>query len=164
MRVGICSARRGKLWGRGLNRRNVPRIDRRVDHRYSYTVRVCWVTLGFHRRHSPAYSFTTLPPHDVRNLTISSLIAHRSSLVAHYSSLIAHCSSLVAHDLSETLTLNIPPNNPHVAFDLGATTAPWNTVAGTLIADTWRINNEDGTEPLYPYKGDVATRFWFEAP
>lgn len=42
-------------------------------------------------------------------------------------------------------------------------TALWITVAGTLVADTWRVNNEDGTEPLYPYKGDSQTRFWFEA-
>lgn len=39
----------------------------------------------------------------------------------------------------------------------------WLTVAGTLIADTWRVNNTAGDEPLYPYKGDVTTQFWFAA-
>ena len=43
-------------------------------------------------------------------------------------------------------------------------TAVWITVAATLIADTWRINNEDGAEPLYPYKGgEATTRFFFES-
>jgi hypothetical protein len=45
--------------------------------------------------------------------------------------------------------------------------ALWITVAGTLVADTWRVNNEGeagaAAEPLYPYKGDVTTRFWFES-
>ena len=46
-------------------------------------------------------------------------------------------------------------------------TAVWITVAGLLIADTWRINAaEAGSkwegEPLFPVKGEVATRFWFE--
>lgn len=31
-------------------------------------------------------------------------------------------------------------------------TALWITVAGALVADTWRINNEVRPEPLYPYK------------
>mmetsp|Transcript_82944 Transcript_82944/g.179050 ORF Transcript_82944/g.179050 Transcript_82944/m.179050 type:complete len:130 (-) Transcript_82944:169-558(-) len=39
----------------------------------------------------------------------------------------------------------------------------WITVAGTLIADTWRVNNTAGDEPLYPYKGAVNTKFWFAA-
>jgi len=42
-------------------------------------------------------------------------------------------------------------------------TAVWIAVAGTLVADTWRLNNNVETEPLYPYKSDgVQTRFWFE--
>ena len=46
-------------------------------------------------------------------------------------------------------------------------TAVWITVAGLLIADTWRIKAaEAGSkwegEPLFPVKGEVATRFWFE--
>eukprot|EP00900_Chrysochromulina_parva_P001480 jgi/Chrpa1/11332/Chrysochromulina_OHIO_Genome00016952-RA len=31
-------------------------------------------------------------------------------------------------------------------------TALWITVAGALVTDTWRINNEVKPEPLYPYK------------
>ena len=42
-------------------------------------------------------------------------------------------------------------------------TAVWLTVAATLVTDTWRVNNEDGTEPLFPYKGAAETRFWFES-
>ena len=46
-------------------------------------------------------------------------------------------------------------------------TALWITVAGTLVADTWRVNNEGAAgaaaEPLYPYKGEKTTRFWFES-
>lgn len=50
------------------------------------------------------------------------------------------------------------------AGQLLAVTAVWITVAGTLIADTWRLNNEVSPEPLYPYKSSgVATRFWFES-
>ena len=44
-------------------------------------------------------------------------------------------------------------------------TAVWITVAGALVADTWRINNEVSPEPLYPYKppGTISiTRFTFE--
>ncbi|KAL1503974.1 hypothetical protein AB1Y20_010390 [Prymnesium parvum] len=42
-------------------------------------------------------------------------------------------------------------------------TAVWITVAGALVADTWRINDEVESEPLYPYKSaSVQTRFWFE--
>ncbi len=44
-------------------------------------------------------------------------------------------------------------------------TAVWLTVAGALVADTWRINNEVEPEPLYPYKREgtrSTTRFWFE--
>ena len=44
-----------------------------------------------------------------------------------------------------------------------APTALWITVAGLLIADTWRVNNTEGQEPLWPYKGDVKTNFWFTA-
>ena len=38
-------------------------------------------------------------------------------------------------------------------------TAVWITVAGLLITDTWRINNTDGDEPLYPYVGQATTEF-----
>lgn len=42
-------------------------------------------------------------------------------------------------------------------------TAVWITIAGLLVADTWRVNNADGDEPLFPYKSDAAvTRFFFE--
>ena len=46
-----------------------------------------------------------------------------------------------------------------------AVTAVWITVAGALVADTWRINNAVTPEPLYPYKAKgmrSQTRFWFE--
>jgi len=47
-------------------------------------------------------------------------------------------------------------------------TAVWITVAGLLVADTWRINSSEAGgkwegEPLFPYKGEVDTRFWFES-
>ena len=56
--------------------------------------------------------------------------------------------------------------SPYAGQLLGLT-AVWITVAGLLIADTWRINSAEAGgkwegEPLYPYKGDVSTRFWFE--
>ena len=44
-------------------------------------------------------------------------------------------------------------------------TAVWITVAGALVADTWRINNEVEPEPLFPYKQKgrrSKTRFTFE--
>ena len=44
-------------------------------------------------------------------------------------------------------------------------TAVWITVAGALVADTWRINNAVKSEPLYPCKspGMVSqTRLVFE--
>lgn len=45
-----------------------------------------------------------------------------------------------------------------------APTAVWITVAAALVTDTWRINNEGGDEPLYPYKSPSAqTSFWFES-
>jgi len=55
-----------------------------------------------------------------------------------------------------------------LAGQLLGLTAVWITVAGLLIADTWRVNSADtGSpwegEPLYPYKGKVSTRFWFES-
>lgn len=37
----------------------------------------------------------------------------------------------------------------------------WLTVASALVTDTWRINNSQGDEPLYPYKGITRTRYWF---
>lgn len=40
-----------------------------------------------------------------------------------------------------------------------ALTAVWITVAGLLIADTWRINNADGDRPLYPFVGEADTSF-----
>ena len=43
--------------------------------------------------------------------------------------------------------------------------AVWITVAGALVADTWRINNEIEPEPLYPYKSPgmrSITRLSFE--
>ena len=46
-----------------------------------------------------------------------------------------------------------------------ALTAVWLTVAGALVADTWRVNNEVKAEPLYPYKRQgmrSQTRFFFE--
>lgn len=54
-----------------------------------------------------------------------------------------------------------------LAGQLLGLTAVWITVAGLLVADTWRINSaEQGGEwegePLFPYKGEVTTRFWFE--
>ena len=58
-----------------------------------------------------------------------------------------------------------PPPKPPLAGGLLALTAVWITVAGALVADTWRINNERAPEPLFPYKrkGRVSqTRFWFE--
>jgi len=45
---------------------------------------------------------------------------------------------------------------------LGATCL-WLTIAAALITDTWRVNNTDGNEPLYPYKGAATTQFWFAA-
>lgn len=42
-------------------------------------------------------------------------------------------------------------------------TCLWITVAAALIADTWRVNNSAGDEPLYPYRGAVSTQFWFTA-
>mmetsp|Transcript_73907 Transcript_73907/g.135074 ORF Transcript_73907/g.135074 Transcript_73907/m.135074 type:complete len:330 (-) Transcript_73907:186-1175(-) len=51
-----------------------------------------------------------------------------------------------------------------LAGQLLAVTVAWITVAGTLVADTWRVNNEVTPEPLYPYKqDDVTTRFFFES-
>ena len=44
-------------------------------------------------------------------------------------------------------------------------TAVWITVAGALVADTWRLNNAVTPEPLYPYKKEgrkSQTRFVFE--
>lgn len=38
----------------------------------------------------------------------------------------------------------------------------WITVAAALVTDTWRINNTDGAEPLYPYVGATRTRYWFQ--
>lgn len=54
-----------------------------------------------------------------------------------------------------------------LAGSLLALTAVWITVAGLLVADTWRINSAEvggkwEGEPLFPYKGQVDTRFWFE--
>lgn len=54
-----------------------------------------------------------------------------------------------------------------LAGQLLALTAVWITIAGALIADTWKINSEEAGgkwegEPLYPYKGEVTTRFWFD--
>jgi translocator protein len=40
---------------------------------------------------------------------------------------------------------------PLAGLLLGAT-AVWIAVAGALVADTWRINNDVSAEPLYPYK------------
>lgn len=40
-------------------------------------------------------------------------------------------------------------------------TCLWLTVAAALVTDTWRLNNARGTEPLFPYRSDVRTRFWF---
>jgi len=45
-------------------------------------------------------------------------------------------------------------------------TAVWITVAGALVVDTWRLNNEVAAEPLYPYKKvgyRSVTRLFFEA-
>lgn len=42
-------------------------------------------------------------------------------------------------------------------------TCLWLTVAAALVTDTWRINNESGKEPLFPYKGDTQTQYWFLA-
>eukprot|EP00930_Biecheleria_cincta_P004944 TRINITY_DN105873_c0_g1_i1.p1 TRINITY_DN105873_c0_g1~~TRINITY_DN105873_c0_g1_i1.p1 ORF type:complete len:299 (+),score=49.74 TRINITY_DN105873_c0_g1_i1:39-935(+) len=39
----------------------------------------------------------------------------------------------------------------------------WITVAAALVTDTWRVNNASGDEPLYPYRGQAQTRFWFSA-
>ena len=52
-----------------------------------------------------------------------------------------------------------------LAGELLAVTAVWITVAGALVADTWRINNAVNPEPLYPYKAKgmrSQTRFFFE--
>jgi len=54
-----------------------------------------------------------------------------------------------------------------LAGQLLGLTAVWITVAGALIADTWRINSAESGgkwegEPLFPYKGGVSTRFWFD--
>ncbi|CAJ1341182.1 unnamed protein product [Effrenium voratum] len=43
-------------------------------------------------------------------------------------------------------------------------TCLWLTVAAALVADTWRLNNSDGSEPLFPYRGGSRTRFWFAEP
>ena len=40
-------------------------------------------------------------------------------------------------------------------------TCLWLTVAAALVADTWRVNNSSGTEPLFPYRGATQTKFWF---
>lgn len=45
-----------------------------------------------------------------------------------------------------------------------AATAVWITVAGALIADTYRVNNADGDEPLYPYVGQASTEFAWTLP
>ena len=53
---------------------------------------------------------------------------------------------------------------PTAGLLLGAT-GLWITVAGALVADTWRVNNARRPEPLYPYKevGTTSqTRFFFE--
>uniref|UniRef100_A0A7R9ZV18 Uncharacterized protein n=1 Tax=Pyrodinium bahamense TaxID=73915 RepID=A0A7R9ZV18_9DINO len=42
-------------------------------------------------------------------------------------------------------------------------TCVWLTVAAALVTDTWRINNASGEEPLFPYKGDARTQYWFLA-
>jgi benzodiazapine receptor len=52
-----------------------------------------------------------------------------------------------------------------LAGQLLGLTAVWITVAGVLVADTWRINTEVAPEPLYPYKRQgrrSQTRFSFE--
>ena len=52
-----------------------------------------------------------------------------------------------------------------VAGGLLGLTAVWITVAGALVADTWRINNAVAPEPLYPHKppGTISvTRLLFE--
>ena len=54
--------------------------------------------------------------------------------------------------------------NPTAGLLLGAT-GVWITVAGLLVADTWRINDAVSAEPLYPYKRKgyrSQTRFTFE--
>lgn len=50
-----------------------------------------------------------------------------------------------------------------LAGQLLALTAVWITVAGALVADTWRVNNAVAAEPLFPYKGAVKTKYWFES-
>eukprot|EP00931_Biecheleriopsis_adriatica_P104267 TRINITY_DN78955_c0_g1_i1.p1 TRINITY_DN78955_c0_g1~~TRINITY_DN78955_c0_g1_i1.p1 ORF type:complete len:300 (+),score=54.38 TRINITY_DN78955_c0_g1_i1:15-914(+) len=42
-------------------------------------------------------------------------------------------------------------------------TCLWITVAAALVTDTWRVNNSNGDEPLFPYRGEARTRFWFSA-
>lgn len=52
-----------------------------------------------------------------------------------------------------------------LAGGLLAVSAVWITVAGALVADTWRINNELVPEPLFPWKKKgrrSETRFFFE--
>lgn len=39
-------------------------------------------------------------------------------------------------------------------------TCVWITAAAALVTDTWRLNSA-GDEPLFPYKGEVRTQFWF---
>lgn len=53
---------------------------------------------------------------------------------------------------------------PTAGLLLGAT-AVWITVAGALVADTWRLNNAVEAEPLYPWKREgrkSETRFAFD--
>ena len=45
-----------------------------------------------------------------------------------------------------------------------AATSVWITVAGLLIFDTYRVNNADGDEPLYPYVGQASTKFAWSLP
>merc|ERR1712007_130407 len=40
-------------------------------------------------------------------------------------------------------------------------TALWLFFYVVLTLDTLRLNNEDGAEALFPYKGPMQTRFWF---
>jgi len=52
-----------------------------------------------------------------------------------------------------------------LAGELLGLTAVWITIAGVLVADTWRVNNEVAAEPLYPYKKvgyRSETRLFFE--
>mmetsp|Transcript_23582 Transcript_23582/g.54804 ORF Transcript_23582/g.54804 Transcript_23582/m.54804 type:complete len:302 (+) Transcript_23582:63-968(+) len=47
------------------------------------------------------------------------------------------------------------------AGELLVPTCLWLTVAAALVTDTWRVNNTAGSEPLFPYRGETQTRFWF---